>query len=515
MTMISLKSLLFFLIVLGIYYIVPRKIQWIVLLTASIAFYILSAPLYTIIYLFISIITVYYSAGWIEKKKKGYRIAYWGTILLNLGILVMLKYLSFILGNVQGLLAIFGCHIDFPAIRMVAPIGVSFYTLQMVGYLTDVYWGISSCQNHIGKLALFNLYFPQMISGPISRYGQVDTLLFAERGAQKEQISKGMFRILLGVFKKMILAEQLLLPTEMLLNVENGYGGLFLWLGIGLYVVRIYADFSGCMDIILGASDCFGISLPENFNIPFTSTNIQEFWQRWHITLGTWLKDYIMYPLLRTKAFGRFTKYLKKTWGKQAAKRIPTYLAMLVLWICMGIWHGGAWNFIAEGLWFWLVIVLGQLLHPLFSKLSSFLHMKQESRVWNSVQKFRTTVIFAIGILFFRSQSVKEALVILANALNIKKIGVSIQQIPQVLGGLDETLGTVRLVWTIGSILLGILGLFLFSQIQKRKEAFPEFWYKQKEWKRYAIIYLLVFAIIILGAYGPGYSSSEFIYGGF
>ena len=141
--------------------------------------------------------------------------------------------------------------------------------------------------------------------------------------------------------------------------------------------------------------------------------------------------------------------------------------------------------------------------------------MKQESRIWNWVQKFRTTVIFAIGILFFRSQSVKEALVILANALNIKRIGVSIQQIPQVLGGLDETLGTVRLVWTIGSILLGILGLFLFSQIQKRKETLPEFWYKQKEWKKCAVIYLLVFAIIILGAYGPGYSSSEFIYGGF
>ena len=515
MTLVSLKSLISFVIILCIYYMVPRKAQWIVLLAASIIYYVLSAPVYTMVYLLISVVTIYCAARWIENRGKGYKVIYWITVITNVGILVVLKYLNFIVGNVEGILGLVGAGIEIPLVQLVASLGVSFYTLQMIGYLTDVYWGISKCQNNIGKLALFNSYFPQMISGPISRYGQLENTLFSEHAFQASQIAKGFFRILLGVFKKLIIAEQLLQPTEAILTADGEYQGIFLWVGMGLYVIRIYADFSGCMDIVLGASECFGISLPENFKNPFESKSIQEFWQRWHITLGTWLKDYIMYPLLRTKGFGKLAKFLKKNVGKQAAKRIPTYLAMLVLWLCMGLWHGGGWNFIAEGLWFWLVIVVGQLFQKQLSKMNQVLHINTQGRIWGCWQKIRTAIIFSVGILFFRSSSVRDALTILKDALNVKKIVLSFKQISTVLCSLDGTMGTVKLVWTVGSILLGIAGLVIFSWIEKKGDSVAEFWSKQKVWVKYIVVYILLFAIIILGAYGPGYSSSEFIYGGF
>lgn len=515
MTLVSLESLVFFVIMLFIFYMVSGGKQWMVLLGASILYYMLSVPFYTFSYLLIGLLTVYFAAGWIERQRKGYKAVYCAAIVVNVGILVILKYLDFVLGNVESIIGMFGIKIDIPGMQLVASLGVSFYTLQMIGYLTDVYWGISKCQNNIAKLALFNCYFPQMISGPISRYGQISDDLFAVHKFDADKVSKGFFRILLGVFKKVVLAEQLVLPTEALLNASGEYKGVFLWLGMALYVIRIYADFAGCMDIVLGASECFGIVLPENFRNPFGSKSIQEFWQRWHITLGTWLKDYIMYPILRTNAFSKSTKFLKKKVGKQAAKRVPTFLAMFVLWVCMGIWHGGGWNFIAEGVWFWLVIVVGQLLQKQLEKITRFLRINTEGILWSCWQKARTAVVFAIGILFFRSQSVGTAFTILKDALDIRQIVLSVKQVPHVVVALDDTMGTVKFAWTVGSILLGILGIVILSGIEKSGKKVSDFWYGKNIWMRYAIIYILVFSIIIFGAYGPGYSSTEFIYGGF
>ncbi len=515
MTLVSLQSLFFLILILCFFYLMPAGKQWIVLLGASIIYYVLSVPFYTIAYLLIGLLTVYFAARWIEKQGKGYKVVYCAAIIVNVGILVLLKYLNFVLGNVGSFISLFGLKVDMPVMQLVASLGVSFYTLQMIGYLTDVYWGISKCQRNIAKLALFNSYFLQMVSGPISRYGQIESDLFGTHKFDANKVSKGFFRILIGVFKKMVVAEQLVQPTEALLGGGGEYDGLFLWLGLGLYVVRIYADFAGCMDIVLGASDCFGITLPENFKNPFGSKNIQEFWQRWHITLGTWLKDYIMYPILRTNAFNELTKFLKKKAGKQAAKRIPTFLAMLILWLCMGIWHGGGWNFIAEGVWFWLVIVVGQMLQKQFAKVNSFLHINTESGLWSCWQQIRTAFIFAIGILFFRSSSVGEAFSIIRDALDIRQIILSVQQIPSVLVAMDEAMGTVKLVWKMGSILIGIIGLCIFSKIEKQGKSVAEYWSEKKVWAKYAIIYILVFGIMILGAYGPEYSSTEFIYGGF
>ncbi len=515
MTLVSLKTLIFFIIVLGIYYIVARNRQWLVLLVASLSFFVLSVPAYTIIYMLISAVTVYFAAKYIEREPAGKKAVYCSTVLLNAGILVVLKYLNFLLGNVGSFLGILGFDVNIPVIRLVASLGVSFYTLQIIGYLTNVYWGLCKCQHNFAKLLLFTCYFPQMISGPISRYEQIEEDLFSGHTFESDRVCRGFFRILVGVFKKMVISEQLVGVTEAILVNDSEYTGLFLIFGMAIYVLRIYADFAGCMDIVLGASECMGIRLPENFKNPFSAKSIQEFWQRWHITLGTWLKDYIMYPILRSKSFGKLTKFLKKKCGKQASKQIPTYLAMLVLWLCMGIWHGGGWNFIAEGLWFWIVIVLGQIFKKQLEKVSDVLHINRESKWWQWWQQLRTAVIFAIGILFFRSETVGEAFFILKNALDVNQIILSVNQLPTVMSELDNVAGTMKILWTAASVGIGIVGMYIFSCIEKKEMSVSECWYSKNIFYKYATVYILLFIIIIFGAYGPGYASSEFIYGGF
>lgn len=515
MTLVSLKTLIFFIIVLGIYYVVARNRQWVILLLASLSFFVLSAPPYTLVYLLISAVTVFFAAKQIEKGGKASKAVYCGTVIINAGILVVLKYINFLLGNIGSLIGAFGFGIEIPVLKLAASLGVSFYTLQLIGYLTNVYWGLCKCQHNFAKLLLFSCYYPQMISGPISRYEQIGQELYSGHAFNLDRVRQGCFRILLGIFKKMVISEQLIAVTEALLGDGTTYTGVFLILGMGLYVLRIYADFAGCMDIVLGASQCFGICLPENFKNPFASKSIQEFWQRWHITLGTWLKDYIMYPILRTKVFGRFTKFTKAKLGKQASKQIPTYLAMLVLWLCMGIWHGGGWNFIAEGLWFWLVIVLGQVFYKPLDKLSKILRINTDTRLWKCWQQFRTAVIFAIGILFFRSNSIGAALSILKNALDLREIVNSIHMIPSVLQTLDGTVGTMKIIWVAASVIVGILGLWLFSLVEKKDITVAAYWDGKGVFIKYAIVYILLFVIVIFGAYGPGYASTEFIYGGF
>lgn len=531
MSLVSITFILFFIGVMIVYYLVPGKFQWMVLLAASIIFYFWTATPYTFIYVILSIVSVYWATRRIEvldvrleqtddkeshkkivsAKKSTYLIG----VIICVVMLAALKYMNFILGNAIIIAGLFGKGQVIPEVHWIASLGISFYTLQMVGYLTDVYWGISKVQKNIAKLALFNCYFPQMISGPISRYQELERTLFGIHKFDVQKVYQGMLRILIGFFKKLVISEHLIKATDAIYANPAEYGGFFVWIGTALYVIQIYADFAGCMDIIMGVSECFGVILPENFKTPFCSITIQEFWQRWHITLGAWLKDYIMYPILRSNLWSKYTKNIKKKWGKRAAKLLPTFTGMLILWLGMGLWHGGGWNYIGEGIWFWLVIVLGQTLEPHFKKLLSKCRINVDGKVWYCFRCMRTTFIYAVGALFFKAGSLQNALYMLGEAFSPVRLVKTVSDVVPTLLSIDETIGTMQLAWIILSVTVGTFMMVVWGLMEKREKPFRKWLAGKNMFVNALIVYILFFAILLLGAYGPGYSSSEFIYGGF
>lgn len=517
MTLVSFSFICFLLIVLLLYYLLPSKWQWVILLFGSTAFYMLAGTPITFIYVIVSILSIYLGTHFMERKPDSKKKIYVITLLINILMLVALKYTNFILTNITAVGSWFSdnIHEGDLSVKWIASLGISFYALQMIGYLTDCYWGITDSQKNIGKLALYNIYFPQMISGPINKYSNLSSSLFAEHKLDANNLREGGFRILQGFFKKLVVSEQLTGIVDYLYANYAEYNGIYVWIGTALYLLQLYSDFSGCMDIVLGASKCFGIDMAENFKAPFASTSVQEFWQRFHMSLGAWLKDYIMYPLMRSSAFSKMTKKLKNKYGKKAAKMIPSFAAMFVVWFCMGLWHGGGWNFIGEGIWFWLMIVLGQLLEKPLKSLGKILHVNGESKFMHSLKCVGTGFLIGIGILFFKAVSLSAAFTMIGSAFNPSKLVASAGTVRDSLILLDNSIGTNRIVWAVISVTVGLVVMILFGLKDKSDERFHVYISKKNFWIRLLVGYLLIMAIIFLGAYGPGYSASEFIYGGF
>ena len=402
---ISIVSVFYFVfLAVGLlaYYLIPKKGQWIVLLVTSGIFYFLIADtIWTICYLIISIL-ITWGAGLVIAKKRGTNISkavFIIALILNFGMLFALKYTNFVLSNASYFHNLFHHTNVAWSVNWPAALGISYYTLQITGYLIDCQWGVNEPEKNIAKLALFTSFFPQMVSGPISRHSQLAEELFSTHRFDKANLREGITRIVIGLAKKVLIAGQLGIFTNTIFN-SNDFKGIILILGFACFIIQLYMDFSGCMDIVIGSAKCFGITMVENFDKPFSSRTIQEFWRRWHITLGQWLRDYIMYPILRTKLFNKWAKSLKKH-NKTLSKKLPLYVAMLILWLCFGLWHGGEWHYVIEGLWFWLIIVISDLLQPVFKKAIAVLKINTENRFWILFQCVRTTLIFAIGNIFF------------------------------------------------------------------------------------------------------------------
>lgn len=522
MSITSFEFLCFFSIALFIYYLFPKKIQWVLLLLYSIIFYYSSKCPSTIVYPAISVVTAYIATRWIEKLKikeksdisedlvkklqRRQKIIFTFGVLINVGLLATLKYADFLIYNIM-----FGCHcLNIPnaihPLHWAAPLGISFYTLQIISYLCDSYWGIVKTERNIFKLALFGFWFPQMTSGPISRYEQISKQLVSGYSFDFSRVTFGMQRMMWGFFKKFVISNRLALFVNVIYAHPSTYDGIYIWLATFAFTLQLYTDFSGCMDIVLGASECFGVVLPENFRTPFFSQSIREFWQRWHITLSFWLKDYIMFPILKSNVFIALGEKCKNKFGKQAGKKIPTYLAMLVLWLAMGMWHGSSWKYIVgEGVWFWFVIVVGDLLSPTVEKTVEKLKLNTQNFGWTLFRCLRTFLIFSVGMLFFRAPSFIDS---------IRMIGFSVHNVDWdvFFSNAFFYLGLNLFDWIVCGV--GLVLLLIVSLIQERGSV-RKLIARQNIVLRWLIYFVIIFSIIVLGKYGTGVSANEFIYKGF
>lgn len=399
MALTSFKFFAFAIALIIVYFAVPKKWQWVVLLAGSMFFY-LTAGWKNVFFILITSVSAFFAAKWIDRiagnkeieKNKRKRYKRWvlaGTLILNFGLLCTFKYLNFFIEQINSVTKLLGAD-PLSAVSLIIPLGISFYTFQTMGYLADVYWEKTKPQTNVLKLLLFTSFFPQITQGPISNYNQLSTELFTEHSFEYKRFAWGAQRFIWGFLKKAVCADVAAYCVKDVFANYGSYTGLTTLLGAFLYSVQIYADFSGYMDMACGLCEVMGIKLMENFERPYFSKSVAEYWRRWHISLGAWFKDYIYYPISMSKKCRKLAKSLKKKAGKRVGDAVPSTIALLVTWFVTGLWHGANWAYIVWGLVNGLFIILQVWLQPFYDWSRAKLHVKEKSFIWKLFITLRT-----------------------------------------------------------------------------------------------------------------------------
>ena len=516
MSFTSLSFLLFLGATLFAYYLVPKRVQWWVLLAASYIFY-LSAGAWCLPFILFTTLSSYAFARAIaknarreseyiaknlesmdksarkayraEKGRKRYHILLVG-IVLNFGILALLK-----LGGVR-IIGI-SSNIQNPLL----PLGISFYTFQSMGYLIDVYRGKTEVENNIFRLALFVSFFPQLPQGPISRHSDLAPQLYAPHKAEWENIISGLIRISWGSFKKLVIADTVMRAVRNIASDTEKYSGAYVLLLIIAYSIEIYADFTGGIDIAIGIGEAMGIKLAENFDRPFASTSAKEYWNRWHITLGAWFTDYVFYPLSLSRPMQRISRWSRAHISLAAGKRVPIYLATAITWSLTGLWHGFGLNFIVWGLLNCLVILASQECRPLYNKLNGRFPRLTKSGAWSIYLRAQTFMIIGTIRILDVYRSVPLA---------AKMVGSIFYGGANFFSG--GAMGIGLEIGELGVIAAGVLLMLAVSEISLRGERPLECRLAKKPFASLACMAALIFATLIFGSYGIGFDASDFIY---
>ena len=529
MSLISIEFFIFFLIVLIIYYLLPGRLQWIWLLLAGMYFYYKNATSVQCAVFVIFLILNYIASLNITEDNPHHTAIFRAVIIFDAVMLMGMKYTEFFYDIYKWLTGLFG-HIpneDF-ANRIIyhaaqlCPPRISYFSLIVMGYLTDVHWGKAEIQRNPGKFTLFASFFPQMTSGPIVQYEQMSGELWGEKHhLSYTRLISGLERVIWGIFKKLVVSERLAVMVDEIYNFYEIYPGFYIPFAAACFAFQLYADFSGLMDIVLGFSEMLGINLPENFNTPFYSTSLAEFWRRWHITLGGWLKSYIFYSVQRTRAFTDLRKFLKKKYGKEFVKKydISQFLSLLISWFLIGLWHGGGWNYIfGVGVYMGVIIILSELCQPLFKKLTEVLHINTKAFSYTLFKRIRTFFIFIFGLSFFRAETLAQGFKMWKNAFSIFNPWIFFDHSLYSLG-IDEH--------EFNILLFSMLIMLAVSMIEHRQElktgrtdikkmdAARQFLSKQNYIFRLLLFVIMFVMIITWGHYGKEFNASDFIYGRF
>ena len=529
MSLISIEFFVFFLIVLVIYYILPGKLQWLWLLFAGLFFYYKDATTLQCV-IFLIYLMINYAASLKMTEGSPHPAAVFRAVLIfDVLMLFVMKYCGFFY-EIYELAA--GCFSHTPnadlayhyigLITDACPPRISYFSLIVIGYITDVYWGRINVQRNPGKFVLFASYFPQMTSGPIVQYEQMEDKLWGQKHhLSYRRIVSGLERILWGMFKKLVISERLSVMVNEIYDYYEIYPGFYIVFGAACFAFQLYTDFSGLMDIVLGFSELFGIQLPENFNTPFYSTSLAEFWRRWHITLGGWLKSYVFYAVQQTEAFRRLRKFCKKKLGRGYEKKynIPQFLGLLISWFLIGLWHGGGFHYIfGVGVYMGIIIILSELCQPLFGRIVNLLHINTEAFSYTVFKRIRTFFIFIFGLSFFRAETLRQGFRMWKCAFSAFNPWIFFDRSLYSLG-LNER--------EFHILLLSLLILLVVSMTEHRREVRTGKSEVEVMDEARKVIgrqnyvfrllgFLALFIIIITwGYYGTEFNSSDFIYGRF
>jgi len=520
----SLHYLLFFFpAALAGYLLTPGKWKKHVLLLLSLGFFFLISGA-LIAHLLLTILSIWIFGLWLDRihrekaaavkaaekaDRKAIKQAYLTrsrfvlglAALLHIGSLLVLKYSGFFMENVN---ALSGLTLPVPA--FVLPIGISFYTLQAFSYLFDVYRGTQEADRNLFRLALFVSFFPQIVEGPICRYHQTAQKLWEVKSVTWENFTQGLQRILYGMMKKLVVADRLNAFIEAVFTDYHQIEGGIIALAALCYTIQLYMDFSGAMDAVCGTAQIFGVSMPENFRRPFFSKTVSEFWTRWHISLGGWFKDYIFYPVSVSKPVKNAMSAVKKRFGAHAASLMAGGIALFCVWSCNGLWHGAAWSYIFFGMYHFVLIFTGSLTANLSKKVQTSLHIPVKHPLYQGFQILRTCILVVIGELFFRAEGLKAGLAMfrkMVTDFRFSTLNAELLKSMQIDAADFFIVGvTVAIVFTVS--LLQERGINIRKTLATKPTPL-----------RWAVLYALLFYIILFGAYGKGYLPVNPMYANF
>lgn len=483
----SLGFFVFFPAAALLYFLVPGRLRAGWLLLVSLAFY-LQAGLAGGLALLFSIATTYAAGRLLETRKRKAVLVV--TLLVNIGILLFFKYFAFFLENVNLLRGRMGAGVWENPFRLILPLGISYYTFQVIAYLTDVYRGTIRAEKNFLHYALFVSFFPKVVSGPIERgekfLPQIKACLNGKLW-DGSRVAAGLSRMLWGYFLKLVLADRAAILVDEVFGSYWLYGSVELWTAALFFYIQIFCDFAGYTNIALGMAQVMGFSLQENFNAPYFARTIKDFWGRWHISLSLWLRDYIYIPL-----------------GGNRKGRLKKYRNLFLTFLVSGLWHGASWGFVIWGGLHGFYQIAGDVVKPYVERINGRLHTKTESFSYRAMQTMKTFLLAAFAFIFFRARTGIDGL------RYVKRMFTHWNPWALFDGSLYQ-LGLSEKYWHLFLFLL--LFLLVAEGLHYRKGArLEQLLSAQCIWFRWGVWMALFLAIVILGAYGPAYEAENFIY---
>ena len=405
----SLTFLVFFVVVTGLYFLLPHRFRWFLLLLASCFFYMFFKPVYILI-LFGTIIIDYYAGIKLEeiqdqKKKKFFLIL---SLIANIGVLVVFKYFNFINENISQVLVHVGVQNLIPFLKILLPIGLSFHTFQAMSYTIEVYRGNQKAERHFGIYALYVMFYPQLVAGPIERPQNIIHQFRIQHNFEYANVSAGLKLMLWGFFKKLVIADRLAIGVDEVYNHLDSYTGIALILATVFFSIQIYCDFSGYSDIAIGAAKIMGFTLMVNFNRPYASRSISEFWTRWHISLSSWFKDYLYIPL-----------------GGNRVKVSRLYFNLFIVFMISGLWHGASWTFIIWGALHGIYLIFALITKNIGVRISDFFKKLKLSFLVNAFNIGFVFALITFAWLFFRAKTTHDAFYVVEHLLDIHSINMA------------------------------------------------------------------------------------------
>ena len=488
----SLTFLAFFSITLIVYFLIPKKARYLWLLAASYYFYASWNVRYVLL-LLATTLTSYAAGLWMSRLGEGQRKAR-GAVLtacltLNLGLLCYFKYFGFLAESLLKVLTRLGSGAHFSVPEILLPMGISFYLFQSMGYAVDVYRGTVPAEKNPLRFALFLSFFPQLVAGPIERAERLVPQLRNMDQIQvwdAKRIQKGALIMLYGYFMKMIIADRAAIIVDTVFDpiTYGDYTGFTTWVGAILFSLQIYCDFAGYTYIAIGAAKVMGFDLMQNFHAPYLSRSVKEFWDRWHVSLSRWFRDYLYFPL-----------------GGSRKGKLRKYLNIMIVFLLSGLWHGAGWHFVFWGGMHGIARVLEEVATPFYEKhLARFFHDSFAARLAKRIVVF---LFVTAAWVAFRASSIRQTFDLWKSMLKPLNPWVLVDRSLYGLG-LDEK--------DFHLLLLSILIMILVDLAIHRKKNVPDAFLAQPLWFRWLVFYAGVAAILIFGIYGAQYNAAEFIY---
>ncbi len=485
----SFEFILFFPVVTLLFWALPYRWRWAHLLFASCIFYMAFVPAYILI-LFLTIIVDYIAGIVIENaSKKSKKKLYLGiSIIANIGVLAVFKYYNFFAANINSSLANLNLGMQaLPVLKILLPIGLSFHTFQAMSYTIEVYRGHQKAERHFGIYALYVMFYPQLVAGPIERPQNILHQFHERQDFDYQRVVNGLKIMLWGLFKKVVIADRLAIFTAPLFDKPQDYPSVFLLVGVFFFTFQIFCDFSGYSDIAIGAAQVMGFKLMQNFNLPYHSKSISEFWKRWHISLSSWFRDYLYIPL-----------------GGNRKGITRWYFNLFFIFLVSGLWHGANWTFILWGAIHGFYLIFAIVTEKQREKFWSILHIKKTWKVYSLIQIVSTFALVSFTWIFFRANNISDALYI------VKQIPFAVKDIGHALYTHELWLGKFEPFTKMNNFYLSftLIACMEIIHLIQRKKPLIELINAQPLLIRWSIYYLGLGAVV----FGGVFKNTQFIY---